>query len=147
MPYFETLFSKPFLTKLLIAALNKLDPALSEEETNFEYVNNMLQSVSLFNEYGDLLAIYGDDAYDVDKPIALNILQQCIATLKPRTVVSVFVGAVRQLLVLLQEYRNTYNTVGDHQVSVRKKLLERMLVIITDLESSGDVSAEQFYTM
>ena len=94
-----------------------------------------------------MLAIYGDDAYDVDKPIALNILQQCIATLKPRTVVAVFVGAVRQLLVLLQEYRNTYNTVGDHSVSVRKKLLERMLVIITDLESSGNVSAEQFYTM
>ena len=62
MPYFETLFSKPFLTKLLIAALNKLDPDLSEQETNFEYVNDMLQSVSLFNEYGDLLAIYGDDA-------------------------------------------------------------------------------------
>ena len=147
MPYFETLFSKPFLTKLLIAALNKLDPDLSEQETNFEYVNDMLQSVSLFNEYGDLLAIYGDDAYDVDKPIALSILQQCTATLKPRTVVAVFVGAVRQLLVLLQEYRDTYNTVGDNSVFVRKKLLDRMIVIITDLQSSGNVSAEQFYTM
>ena len=133
--------------KLLIAAVNKLDPALSKQETNFEYVENMLQSVSLFNEFGDLLAIYGDDAYDVDKPIPLNILQECIANLKPRTVVVVFVDAVRQLLELLQEYRNTYNAVCDHSVSVRKKLLERMVVVITDLGSSGNVSAEQFYTM
>ena len=42
MPYFEAFFSKPFLTKLLIAALNKLDPDLSEQETNFEYVSDML---------------------------------------------------------------------------------------------------------
>ena len=147
MPYFESLFSRPFLMTLLIAAVNKLDPALSKQETNFEYVENMLRSVSLFNEFGDLLGIYGDGVYDVDKPIPLNTLQQCVADLKPRAVVAVFVEAVRQLLELLLEYRNTYNTVANNSVSACKKLLERMLVVITDLESSGNVSAEQFYTM
>ena len=87
MPYFESLFSRPFLIRLLIAAVEKLDPALSESDNNFEYVENMLHTVSLFNEFGDLVAICGNDDYDVGNPTPLTTLQQHAAVLEPRTLV------------------------------------------------------------
>ena len=75
MPYFESLFSRPFLIRLLIAAVEKLDPALSKSDNNFEYVETMHQSVSLFNEFAELIAICGDDDYDVANPTPLTTLQ------------------------------------------------------------------------
>ena len=38
MPYFDTLFSSPFLIRLLIAAVEKLDPVFSEPDNDFDYV-------------------------------------------------------------------------------------------------------------
>ena len=102
MPYFESLFSRPFLIKLLIAAVEKLDPALSESDTNFDYVETMLQSTSLFNEFGDLIAICGGDDYDVANPTPLITLQEQVADLEPRTMVEDLVGTVRELLQLLR---------------------------------------------
>ena len=107
-PYFESLFSRPFLIKLLVAAVEKLDPNLSEHATDFEYAENMLHSASLFNEFGDLVAICCDDDYDVANPIPLPTLQQHVAVLEPRTIVEDLVGTVRDLLQLLHEYRDTY---------------------------------------
>ena len=67
MPYFESLFCRPFLVELLFAAASKLDPSYSEQETDFDYVINMMHTVSLFNEYSELQDIVGD--YDVDTPV------------------------------------------------------------------------------
>ena len=147
MPYFESLLSRPFLVKLLIAAVEKLHPALSEKETDFEYVENMLHSVSLFNEFSDLLGVTGDDEYDVNMPIPLNTLREHVQHLQPLTVVEVLVDTVRDLLQLFHEYRDTYKNGGDNSVVIRQKLLSKMDAIIRDVELSGTVTAEEFYTM
>ena len=146
-PYFESLFSRPFLIRLLIAAVDKLDPAITEPNTDFEYVENMLQSASLFNEFGDLIAISGIDDYDVAKLTPLTTLQQHVAELEPRTIVGDLVPAVRELLELLFEYRDSYNNECDISVDLRRKLLDKMISIVRKVELSGAVSAEDFYTM
>ena len=61
------------MIQLLSAAIGKLDLAYSAEETDFNYVRTMLHTVSLFNEYSDLLDVVGD--YDVAKPIPLQTLR------------------------------------------------------------------------
>ena len=147
MPYFESLFSRPFLFRLLIAAVEKLDPALSESDNNFEYVENMLHTVSLFNEFGDLVAICGNDDYDVGNPTPLTTLQQHAADLEPRTLVEDLVSTVRDLLQLLYEYRETYSNSSDSSATTRQELLEKMVSIIRNGEMSGAVTAEDFYTM
>ena len=147
MPYFESLFSRPFLIRLLIAAVEKLDPALSECDTNFDYVENMLQSASLFNEFGDLISICGGDDYDIANPTPLTTLQEQVANLEPRTIVEDLVATVRELLQLLYEYKDTYKIDNGTSVTLRQELLEKMVSIIRNVEMSGAVTAEDFYTM
>ena len=147
MPYFESLFSRPFLIRLLIAAVEKLDPALSESDNNFEYVETMLQSASLFNEFGDLIAICGGDDYDIANPTPLTTLQEQVASLEPRTIVEDLVATVRELLQLLYEYKDTYKIDNGTSVTLRQELREKMVSIIRNVEMSGAVTAEDFYTM
>ena len=147
MPYFESLFSRPLLIRLLIAAVEKLDPALSKSDNNFDYVETMLQSVSLFNEFADLIAICGDDDYDVANPTPLTTLQQQVANLEPRTIAEDLVDTVRELLQLLYEYKDAYSIHSGTSVTVRQKLLDKMVSIIRNVELSGAATAEDFYTM
>ena len=95
MPYFESLFCRPFLVKLLSAVLEKLDPAYSEQETDFEYVHNMLHTVSL-----------GD--YEIDNPVPLETLRLHVQQLEPKTGAGVVVGLVRNLLLSLDKYKHSY---------------------------------------
>ena len=89
MPYFESLFCRPFLVQLMSAAVGKLVPTYSELETDFDYVRNMLHTVSLFNEYSELLDVVGD--YDVDNPAPLETLRLHVQNLEAKTVASVMV--------------------------------------------------------
>ena len=114
---------------------------------NFDYVETMLQSVSLFNEFADLIAICGDDDYNVANPTPLTTLQQQVANLEPRTIAEDLVGTVRELLQLLYEYKDTYSVDSGTSVAVRQKLLDKMVSIIRNVELSGAATAEDFYTM
>ena len=92
---------------------------LSLNDNNFEYVETILQSVSLFNEFADLIAICGDDDYDVANPTPLTTLQQQVANLEPRTIAEDLVDTVRELLQLLYEYKDTYSVDSGTSVTVR----------------------------
>ena len=106
----------------------------------------MLRTVSLFNEFDDLVAICGNDDYDVANPTPLTTLQQHAAVLEPRTLVEDLVATVRDLLQLLYEYRETYSNDSDSSAT-RQKLLEKMISAIRNVEFSGAVTADDFYTM
>ena len=67
----------------------------------------MLHSVSLFNEYSDLLSVIGDDDFVVHKPIPLNILRERVADLQPSIILDDLVTTVRDLLQFLYQYRET----------------------------------------
>ena len=99
MPYFESILCRPFLVKLLSAVLEKLDPAYSEQETDFDYVHNMLRTLSFFNEYSELQDAVGD--YDVDNPVPLETLRLHVQHLEAKTIAGVIVDLVRDLLLLL----------------------------------------------
>ena len=145
MPYFESLFCRPFLIQLLSTAIGKLDPAYSEHETDFDYVRNMLHTVSLFNEYSELLDVVGD--FDVDKPLALETLRLHVQHLEAKTVASVIVDLVRDLLLMVEEYRQSFNSGIRNPNKLRQDLLEKMLSSIERVNLSGTVSADKFYTM
>ena len=107
----------------------------------------MLQSASLFNEFGDLIAICGGDDYDIANPTPLTTLQEQVASLEPRTIVEDLVATVRELLQLLYEYKDTYKIDNGTSVTLRQELREKMVSIIRNVEMSGAVTAEDFYTM
>ena len=145
MPYFESLFCRPFLVQLLSAAITKLDPADSELETDFDYVRNMLHTVSLFNEYSELLDVVGD--YDVDNPVPLETLRLHVQHLQAKTVASQIVDLVRDLLLLLEDYRQSFESEIKKGTKLRQVLIKKMVSSIEKVKLSGTVSAEQFYTM
>ena len=145
MPYFESLFCRPFLVQLLSAAVTKLDPAYSELETDFDYVRNMLHTVSLFNEYSELLDVVGD--YDVDNPVPLETLRLHVQHLQAKTVASLIVDLVRDLLLLLEDYRQSFESEIKKGTKLRQVLMKKMVSSIEKVKLSGTVSAEQFYTM
>ena len=145
MPYFESLFCRPFLVRLLSAAIGKLVPEHSEQETDFEYVLNMLHTVSLFNEYSELLDVVSE--FDVHNPVPLQTLWLHVQHLEAKTVAGVIVENVRDLLLLLDEYRRCYKSGIKDQVKLRHNLLGKMRSVIREINISGAVSAERFYTM
>ena len=145
MPYFESLFCRPFLIQLLSAAVGTLVPTYSELETDFEYVRNMLHTVSLFNEYSELLDVVGD--YDVDNPIPLETLRIHVQHFEAPTVASVIVDLVRDLLLSVNEYKQTFDSGIKNGSKARQDLVEKMLSSIEEVNLSGTVSAEKFYTM
>ena len=125
MSYFESLFCRPFLIQLLSAAIGKLDPTYSEHETDFDYVRNMLHTVSLFNEYSELLDVVGE--YDVDKPVPLETLRLHVQHLEAKTVASVIVDLVRDLLLLLEDYKQSFMYDIKRGIKIRQDLQEKIL--------------------
>ena len=105
----------------------------------------MLHTVSLFNDYSELLDVVSE--FDVHNPVPLQTLWLHVQHLEAKTVASVIVDNVRDLLVLLDEYRRSYKSESKDQVKLRQKLLDKMLSLIKEINLSGTVSAERFCTM
>ena len=145
MPYFESLFCRPFLVELLSAAIGKLVPTYSEQENDFDYVHNMLHTVSLFNEYSKLLDVVGD--FDVDNPVPLENLRLHVHHLEAKTVAREIIDLVRDLLMQLDEYRQTFNSAIPNPTKLRQDLVTKMIASIDKVNVSGTVSADKFYTM
>ena len=133
------------MIQLLSTAIGKLDPAYSEHETDFDYVRNMLHTVSLFNEYSELLDVVGD--YDVDNPVPLESLRLHVQHLEAKTVASLIVDLVRDLLLLLDDYRQSFKSDLKKGTKLRQIIVKKMVSAVEEVNFSGTVSAEKFYTM
>ena len=81
-PYFESMLSRPLFVKLFTLALGKLDAELSEEETDFISIRNILNSASLLNEHSDLLADI--EVAEVEDPDFHETLRELTHDLEPR---------------------------------------------------------------
>ena len=68
-------------------------------------------------------------------------------TLEAKTVAGVIVDLVRDLLLLLDKYRKSFQSDIKNGTKLRQDLLKKMVSSIEEVNLSGTVSAEKFYTM
>ena len=144
-PYFESILSRPLFIKLFRLAVGKLNPDLSEEETDFIGITNILNSAALLNKYRDILADMGE--VDIEDPAFHEYLCECTQDLVPREVDVVIDTIIKELLKFADEYRSKYrdDSVSSHRE--RTSLVKKMESAIKMVDLSLDIDAEEFYRM
>ena len=78
-PYFESMLSRPLFVRLFNFAVGKLNADISEKETDFIAITNILNSAALFNDYSDMLAEIGE--IDIEDPAFYETLRGSIQIL------------------------------------------------------------------
>ena len=95
-PYFESILSRPVFFKRFTLAVGKLNADLSEEETDFISITDILNSAALLNKHSELLGDISE--VDIEEPPFHEALRDRIIDLERRILDSVVEEKVGQHL-------------------------------------------------
>ena len=123
-PYFESMLYRPLFVKLFTLAVEKLDADLSEDETDFISMRNIMKTASLLNQYSDMLADIDDD--NIEDPDFHDFVRESAHDLEPRTLDDVVDEKIKQLSEYLDDYRATYRNKTACSVAERGIIIGNM---------------------